>query len=175
MPRLHAIELLPDDAGETAVRRGWQALRDAGLPTMLDHTGASNTPHVTVIAVPTISAEDEQAAIDLLAPLLPIAARLSGLAVFGDRRVTLARVIDVPDDVMAAVLRLRGGTSGHQHPGWLPHATLGRRIDRARLQEAVDAVGLGDEAFTLTALRRWDPEAEEVRPLTGEVPGADRS
>ena len=55
MPRLHALELIPDAAGESAVRRDWQALRDAGLPSMLDHTGASNTPHVTVIAVPGIT------------------------------------------------------------------------------------------------------------------------
>ena len=73
MPKLHALELLPDAAGEAAVRRDWQALRDAGLPSMLDHTGATNTPHVTVIAVPAIAADDEALAVELLAPLLPVA------------------------------------------------------------------------------------------------------
>ena len=52
MPRLHALELLPDDDGEAAVRADWQALRDAGLPSQLDHAGETNTPHVTVVAVP---------------------------------------------------------------------------------------------------------------------------
>lgn len=66
IPQLHAIELLPDAAGEAAVRAGWQALHDAGLPSTLDHTGASNTPHVTVIAVPAIRADDELAAVDPL-------------------------------------------------------------------------------------------------------------
>ncbi|MBU1801677.1 hypothetical protein [Nocardioides sp.] len=75
----------------------------------------------------------------------------------------------MPDDVMAAVLRLRGVTAGHQHPGWLPHATLGRRVWREQLQDAVDAVGSGDEELVLTGLRRWDPDREEVRPLTGEA------
>lgn len=168
MPKLHAIELLPDAAGEAAVRAGWQALRDAGLPSMLDHTGASNTPHVTVIAVPTIGADDERRAVDLLGALLPVSAGLSGLAVFGRDRVTLARVVDVPDELALAVLRLRGATTGHAHPGWLPHATLGRRIPRADLQRAIDAVGLGDVPLTLTGLRRWDPDAGpsgEVRRL----------
>lgn len=168
MPRLHALELLPDTAGEAAIREGWQALHDAGLPSMLDHTGATNTPHVTVIAVPSIGADDERAAVDLLGGLLPIAAGLSGLAVFGGARLTLARVVDVPDAVLLAVLRLRGLTSAHAHPGWLPHATLGRRIPREHLQRAVDAVGLGDVPIRLTELRRWDPDAGaagEVRRL----------
>lgn len=175
MPQLHSLELLPDDAGAHAVRRSWQALHDAGLPSMLDHTGASNTPHVTVIAVPSISADDERLAVDLLGPLLPIPAALSGLAVFGAEQVTLVRVVDVPDEVVAAVLRLRGATRGHLHPGWLPHATLGRRIPRARLQEAVDAVGTTDAPFTLGGLRRWDPSRDAIRPLTGEDSSDDGS
>lgn len=165
MPKLHAIELLPDAAGEGAVRLAWQALRDAGLPSMLDHTGVGNTPHVTVIAVAALSPDDERAAVDLLSGLLPISAGLSGLVVFGGEQVTLARVVDMPDEAITAVLRLRGATTGHTHPGWLPHTTLGRRIPRAKLQHAIDAVGLTDIAMTLTGLRRWDPDAEQVYRL----------
>ena len=50
MPRLHALELVPDDAGDHAVRRDWRALHDAGLASQLDHPAATNTPHVTVLA-----------------------------------------------------------------------------------------------------------------------------
>ena len=53
MPRLHALELLPDDAGCDVVRRDWQALRDAGLPSQLDHSGTTNAPHLTLLAAPT--------------------------------------------------------------------------------------------------------------------------
>ncbi|CAN5688391.1 2'-5' RNA ligase family protein [soil metagenome] len=165
MPKLHALELLPDAAGADVVRRSWQALRDAGLPSMLDHTGASNTPHVTAIAVPEVAGDVEHLAVDLLRPLLPAMAGLSGLVVFGGDRVTLARVVDVPDVVVAAVLRLRAATTGHQHPGWLPHATLGRRIPRADLSRAIAAVGLVEAPLTLVSLRRWDPDADEVRSL----------
>lgn len=165
MPRLHALELLPDAAGEAAVRRDWQALREAGLPSMLDHAGATNTPHVTVIAVPAIAAADEAVARDLLAPLLPVRARLSGIAVFGGARLTIARVVDVDDEVVAAVLALRSRTTGHQHPGWLPHLTLARRLPRAELQRAADLVGAGDTDLTLTTLRRWDPDACSVHPV----------
>lgn len=165
MPRLHSLELLPDAAGEDACRRDWQALRDAGLPSMLDHAGATNTPHVTVVAVPAIDARAEARAVELLGPLLPIEVRASGIAVFGRDRLTLARVVDVDDRVLRAVLDLRAATTGHQHPGWLPHLTLVRRLPRADLQRAVDVVGADDVVLRLTTLRRWDPDAGTVSPL----------
>jgi 2'-5' RNA ligase len=174
MPRLHAIELIPDGAGEAVVRRDWQALRDAGLPSMLDHAGATNTPHVTVIAVPTIGPAEEARAVALLEPLLPTTVRLSGLAVFGRDRLTIARVVDVDDAVLRAVLDLRATTTGHQHPGWLPHVTLVRRLPRADLQRAADLLGAGDTdgvELSLTTLRRWDPDALVVTPLVPPAPG----
>ena len=168
MPRLHAIELLPDDAGEDVVRRSWQALRDAGLPSMLDHRGSTNTPHVTVIEVPAISAADEALALDLLGRLLPAPVALAGLAVLGGERVTLARLVSVPDELVAAVLQLRAATDGHPHQGWLPHVTLGRRIARGDLPAALDALGdveVADAPVVLARLRRWDPAAQAVREL----------
>ena len=72
MPQLHALELVPDEAGQELVRRDWQALHDAGLPSQLDHTGATNAPHVTVVAAPRLQADTERLAIALLEPLLPI-------------------------------------------------------------------------------------------------------
>ncbi len=62
MPRLHALELVPDAAGDDAVRRDWQALRDAGLPSQLDHAVATNTPHVTVLALPELTPDTESRA-----------------------------------------------------------------------------------------------------------------
>lgn len=165
MPRLHSLELLPDPDGEAAVRRDWQALRDAGLPSMLDHAGATNTPHVTVLAVPAIDAATEARAVELLGPLLPLTVRASGIAVFGAERLTIARVVDVDDPVLRAVLDLRAATTGHQHPGWLPHLTLARRLPRADLQRAVQVVGAGDAVMALTSVRRWDPVAGTVTPL----------
>jgi hypothetical protein len=171
MPRLHSLELLPDAEGEAVVRRDWQALRDAGLPSMLDHAGATNTPHVTVVAVPAIDEAAEAAAVGLLGPLLPVEVRASGIAVLGRHQLTIARLVDVDDALLRAVLDLRAVTVGHQHPGWLPHLTLARRLPRADLQRAVDALDpagvVADTGTTLslTTLRRWDPEAATVRVL----------
>ena len=165
MPRLHALELVPDDAGDTAVRRDWQALHDAGLPSQLDHTGGTNTPHVTVLALPTLDATTEARAAALVGRLLPVTVRVSGLAFLGGDKVTVARLLDVPPSLFRAVLDLRDEADGERHAGWLPHVTLARRIPRADAHRVVDLLGYDDVALTLVALRRWDPERHEVRVI----------
>jgi hypothetical protein len=161
---LHALELLPDDAGEAAVRRDWQSLREAGLPSQLDHTGASNAPHLTLLAAPDVAAAAELA-VERLGPLLPLEVRAAGLLVFGRHKLTLARAVDVPDGLLAAVLDLRGATTGLPHQGWLPHVTLARRLERSDLQRAVDVVGADDVVLRLTTLRRWDPDQKAIELL----------
>jgi hypothetical protein len=165
MPRLHALELVPDEAGDAAVRRDWQVLRDTGLPSQLDHTSGTNTPHVTVLALPGIDATTEARALELVGAQLPVTVRVSGLAFLGGDKVTVARLLDVPPTLARAVLDLRERAEGERHAGWLPHVTLGRRIPRAELPRVVDVLGYDDVALTLTALRRWDPERREVRIL----------
>jgi hypothetical protein len=165
MPRLHALELVPDDDGEAAVRRDWQALRDAGLASQVDHPAPTNTPHVTVLALPEVPPGTETRAADLLTPLLPLRVRSAGLAVLGGPKVTVVRLLDVPESLTRAVLDLRAGVEGERHPGWLPHVTLARRMPRADVQRALDVLGYDDVELTLGSLRRWDPELHEVRPL----------
>lgn len=165
MPRMHALELLPDEAGCDVVRRDWQALRDAGLPSQLDHRGATNSPHVTVLAAPSLDGDDEQRASELVAPLLPAHVRASGIALLGGSRVSLVRVLDVPDPLVRVVLDLRSQVRDVQHVGWLPHITLARRVDRADVVRAVEVLGHEDVVLTLASLRRWDPDAGIVTTL----------
>lgn len=165
MPRMHALELLPDEAGVEVVRRDWQVLRDAGLPSQLDHRGATNTPHVTVVAAPGLGADDEQAAVELLGTLLPVEVRVAGVALLGGARVTVVRLLDAPDALVRAVLDVRAAVPSAQHLGWLPHVTLARRVPRADVPAVLDALGHDDAVLTLSSLRRWDPDAGVVRAL----------
>lgn len=165
MPRLHAIETLLDEASGDVVRAAWQSLRDAGLRSQLDHQGLTNAPHLTVLAVPTIDAADENRAMHHLGPLLPLHVRTTGLAVFGDRKMTLAWLLDVGDDMTRAVLALRAATVGHQHGGWLPHVTLARGLPRSDLPRALEVVGPARIELVFTSLRRWNPDQGTVRPL----------
>lgn len=165
MPRMHALELLPDDAGVEVVRRDWQALHDAGLPSQLDHRGTTNSPHLTAVAAPGLGPADEERAVDLLVPLLPVEARTSGIALLGGVRVSLVRLVEVPDDLVRAVLDLRLHVGGVQHRGWLPHVTLARRIARSDVPAALDAIGHDESVLTVTTLRRWDPDSGTVTIL----------
>ena len=165
MPRMHALELLPDEAGSDVVRRDWQVLRDAGLPSQLDHRGMTNSPHVTVLAAPALDSDDERRAVELVAPLLPAQVRASGIALLGGSRVSVVRVLDVPDPLVRVVLDLRSQVRDVQHVGWLPHLTLARRMDRADVGRAVEVLGHEDVVLTLASLRRWDPDAEIVTTL----------
>jgi hypothetical protein len=158
MPRLHALELVPDLTGDEAIRRDWQVLRHAGMPSQLDRAGGTNTPHVTVLAVPAISPDLEIHAAGLVGSELPIDVRVAGLAVLGGEKVTLARLLDVPPHLTRAVLALRDEVPGERHPGWMPHVTLGRRLARSDVQRAVDLLGYADVVLTLVGLRRWNPD-----------------
>jgi hypothetical protein len=166
MPRLHALELLPDDAGCDAVRRDWQALRDAGLPSQLDHRGSTNSPHVTLASAPSIGAEDREAAAALLAGHLPMTVRTAGVGLLGgDDRVTIVRLLTLPDEATRAVLDLRTTIPSVAHLGWLPHITLARRVARSDVARALAVVSRADTTLTLSALRHWDPEAGVVHTL----------
>lgn len=165
MPRMHALELVPDEAGCEDVRRDWQALRDAGLPSQLDHRGDTNSPHVTLAAAPAIGADVARTAADLLAGHLPVTVRTSGVALLGDQRVTLVRLLTVPDAMTRSVLDLRGTLPSVAHLGWLPHITLARRLDPADVGRAVALVSRPDTFLTLSTLRHWDPDANVVHPL----------
>lgn len=169
MPRLHAYELLPDDAGREAVLADWQALRDAGLRSQLDHKGMTNTPHVTVVTAEHLGEEQDELAVRHLAPVLPVDVRTSGLALLGGSRVSLVRLFDVPDEVMRTVLALREAVPHRQHPGWLPHVTLGRRIPRSEVAAAIAVLPHDPVPLRLTELRRWDPDNATVRTLATTV------
>ncbi len=165
MPKLHALELVPDDDGAEVVRRDWQRLRDAGLPSQLDHPGRTNSPHVTVVSAPALP----DAAIDVaqvrLGSLLPVRARTAGLLLLGGDRLTIARAVDIDDDVVRRVLAVRVQVPDRQHVGWLPHVTLARRVDRSDVQRAIEVLGHEDLVLTLTELRRWDPDAGRVTTI----------
>ncbi len=173
MPRLHAFELLPDEAGRDAILRDWQALTDAGLPSQLDHKGMTNTPHVTVLTAPALGVEHDAMAVSVLHPALPVLARASGIALLGGNRVSIVRLLDVPDELTSFVIRLRTTVPQIQHPGWLPHVTLARRVPRSEVPSALGVLGHDDLALRLVELRRWDPDAGTVRPLSPRLVQSD--
>lgn len=165
MPKLHALELVPDEAGRAAVRALWTDLQEAGLPSQADHTKASNQPHVTVVE----AEELPDAAIDVararLRGMLPVTATARGLLILGGERVTLALAVDLDDDLVRRALAVRVQVPDRAHRGWLPHVTLARRVPRADLGRALEVVGAPEIELRLTEVRRWDPDKGHVTML----------
>ena len=91
--------------------------------------------------------------------------RASGIALLGGRRVSVVRVLDVPDELVRTVLTCGRRCATCSTWAWLPHVTLARRMDRADVGRAVEALGHEDAVLTLTSLRRWDPDAGIVTTL----------
>lgn len=166
---LHYVEALVTERDETAVRRAWTVLSDAGLPSLNDHRGDSNRPHVTLTVVsdwPDPAPGDPLAGSPLTVPVGPV-------ALFGRDPVTLVRALVVTPELLAVRERLVADLPPparryYESGRWVPHLTMATRLPAARLEEAFAALGGAPlpDAVTLVATRRWDARAREVVPLT---------
>lgn len=162
---VQSLELLLDDTLDADVRREWQMLVDADLPSQARHTGASNRPHITLAVADELEDLDSRIDNEYLASEFPV--RLGAFVVFRGKRATLARLV-VPSrkllDLHSRIGHLVGDAEGvrsHTAAGkWTPHVTLARRLTRVELTEALlrlDAVQ-PDLLGSTSALRRWDGE-----------------
>ncbi|CAN5440539.1 2'-5' RNA ligase family protein [soil metagenome] len=162
----HSVELLFDADTDAALRRAWDALADAGLPSQARHNAVSNRPHVTLVVADSIGAAVD-GDLTALADLLPLDCVVGAPLLFGTGRFTLARLIVPSADLLRLQARVHDiclphlypAAAPHTEPGrWTPHATLGRRINAGQLGAAVDVIPEfgADVAGRFVALRRWD-------------------
>ena len=160
---VQTVELLLDEQTDTAVRRGWDALAAAGLPSQARHPGATNRPHVTMAvaaAIPGIVEERLAGAVSAL----PIPVRLGGLVYFPGRRWVLARLVVPTAELLALHAEVAGAVadcpelSPQLHPGnWTPHVTLAHGLAGDQLGAALTL--LNDRAPLVgqaVAARRYD-------------------
>ncbi|QGV68059.1 2'-5' RNA ligase family protein [Clavibacter nebraskensis] len=172
-----SLELTLDAASDAAIRASWRALADAGLPSLADHAGETNRPHVTLLAASDLggSADDAVRALAATAPLPTL--RLGGLVVFGvpPRGLVLARQVVVDQVLLDLHVRIHAAVDQatadadadaapvevvpHTRPGsWTPHVTVALRLTTEQLGAAVEALGRIDPLDAQAAgLRRWDP------------------
>ncbi|MDP3968346.1 MAG: hypothetical protein Q8Q02_08685 [Nocardioides sp.] len=182
-----SVELLPDAAGEGAVRASWVRLNEAGLPSRLVHQGLSNWPHVTIWESAVHVAdrpgarrrgapEEVLPAPSVLAALLehlPLAVDVLGTAVFGrsDRGVLVLELDPRPlvplHEAVRDLAEDGPGGAGLRRDQWRPHLTLSRPLGAGQVDAAsalVRAVPL-PEAIVLETLRTWDPAANTVNKV----------
>ncbi|MER7485547.1 2'-5' RNA ligase family protein [Streptomyces sp. NPDC126497] len=132
---MRTVELLLDEAAESAVREAWRRLADAGLPSQARHRSPTNSPHLTLAACPELTAPIRWELAEVAAAL-PLPVRFTGVVRFERPTSVLAWALDC--DAALAGLHRRvweavasdsppGTLSPFHAPGrWSPHITLGR-------------------------------------------------
>ena len=171
MSDVTSLELLFDDDTDAAVRREWDLLVAADLPSQARHTGESNRPHLTMLVRGTLDEMDATG----LASSLPLPLTLGAPLLFGVGRTSVIARSVVPTSALLdlhARVHERAGAgddADHTRPGsWTPHVTLARRVPVDRIGEALSALARGggaDLAGRATSIRRWDAATRTVSDI----------
>lgn len=160
---MDSVELLLGGDPEELLRRDWQLLQEAGLPSQARHTGTSNAPHVTLLAAPVIPAGTD-AELSGLAAVLPLPMSIAGLVIFRTRRGHVLARLGV---VSAALMELHRSVhhiladvpdiAGNCLPDrWVPHITLARGMSAGQAAQALELLPPDLGTVPVAALRRWD-------------------
>lgn len=168
---VHSVELVFDPATETAIRRLWDELRDAGIPSQ----APASRPHTTVTVAERIDTQVDV----LLAPLVqrfPMPCLVGAPLLFGRSKVVLARLVVPTPELLDLHEAVDGLCRPHLHPvpvqnampgRWTPHVTLARRVTGAQIGRALRIVGGSEFEGELVGLRRWDGKAKQEYPIRG--------
>lgn len=167
---VHSVELVFDPDTEATIRRIWDGLCEAGIPSQ----APASRPHTTL----TVAERIDPVVDELLSGLtsrFPMVCRMGTPLFFGRAKVVLARLL-VPT---VALLELHAEVHSlcvpHLHPGpmrnalpdeWTPHVTMARRLVPAQMGRAVRIAGKPAEIKgAIVGLRRWDGGSKREHPI----------
>jgi 2'-5' RNA ligase superfamily len=158
---VHSIELLFDPDTEAAIRRIWDDLAAADIPSQ----APAGRPHVTLVAAERI-APDADASLLPVTQRLPLDCAVGASVLFGRSHAILARLIVPTAEMLALHAEVHRVCGPHLPSGplpnslpdhWTAHVTLARRVGGAQLAEALRIAGRPSELRgSLAGLRRWD-------------------
>jgi hypothetical protein len=151
----HAIEMYFDDQADAAVRRLWELLAEAGLPSLATRTHRRHRPHVSLVVAESLADAD-------LAPLRAVlmsrrpALSLYVLGTFPGTEGLLILGVQVTAELLVFHAGVHAALAGQpiRHwayylPGnWIPHCALAEGLDRS---EAGQAFGLLADYEPITA------------------------
>ena len=141
-----AVCLLFDARADTAVRRLWDRLEDAGIGSLASHTHGQHVPHLTYASLLDF---DRRATLESLSGLPAydqLTLHLDAFGTFRRSRCWLAPAVTpelaTRQAAVAEAVRSSGATlHKHYEPGrWIPHVTLAPRLHLADLASVASAV-----------------------------------
>jgi 2'-5' RNA ligase len=158
---VHSIELVFDRDTEAAIRRIWEDLAGAGIPSQ----APASRPHVTLAVAERIAADVDE----LLSPVsqqLPLGAAIGAPVLFGRANVVFARLVVPTSDLLALHAEVHRLCRPHLEPGpmsntlpgqWTAHVTVARRVGGAQLGRALRIAGRPSQIDgRFAGLRRWE-------------------
>jgi 2'-5' RNA ligase len=176
---LHSVDALLDRFATAEVRREWDALAAAGLPSQARIRGDANTPHVTLSVASGIPDFVVDRIASRLGDHLPLPVRLGGVVVLGSRRFVVARLV-VPDSALltlhACVAEAMDACPEVPDPvrvgRWTPHVTLARGLGSRQVGDAMAVLGRTRPVDgAIEAVRRWNPVTRRIDDLTAPAGG----
>jgi len=167
---VHSIELVFDRDTEAAIRRIWEDLAGAGIPSQ----APASRPHVTLAVAERIDPQVDA----LLKPLvqrLPLDCAVGAPVLFGRANVVFARLIVPTSELLALHAEVHRLCRPHLEPApmsnslpgqWTAHVTLARRVGGAQLGRALRIAGKPAQIDArVAALRRWDGNKKAEHPI----------
>jgi hypothetical protein len=167
---VHSIELVFDHDTEAAIRRIWQDLAGAGIPSQ----APASRPHVTLAVAERIDPEVDE----LLRPLaerLPLDCAIGAPVLFGRANVVFARLIVPTGDLLALHASVHRLCDPHLEPApmsnslpgqWTGHVTLARRVGGNQLGRALRIAGRPAQIDgRFAGLRRWEGNKRAEHPI----------
>ena len=168
---VHSIELLFDRDTEAAIRRIWDELATADIPSQ----APAGRPHVT-LAVADRIAEQVDVSLRPVAGRLPLRCTVGAALLFGRSSAILTRLIVPTADLLELHAQVHRLCGEHLVPApapnslpdqWTPHVTLARRVADPALSRALRIAGrpsLIEGSFA--GLRRWNGDRKVEYLLT---------
>ncbi|AEV85852.1 hypothetical protein ACWT_4833 [Actinoplanes sp. SE50] len=149
---MHTVELLLDAGREDDVRRQWELLRDAGLPSLADHRHPTNRPHLTLVNAASLAGLPD---LDL-----PVAAALGPVRMLGR---ALVWAVTPTEELRELHFRVWSALPQAWPPPdrWIPHVSLALRFPAA----AAATITPADVRGEFVAARSYDTATRSVTGL----------
>ncbi len=136
-----ALELYLDESADRRLRRLWDALESAGVPTLRDLTHRRHRPHLSLLAAAALDGAAVATALVGFPVAAPLPLHLDHIGLFRGRVLWLgpAPTAELLARHRAVHERLAGFDAFDEYrPGaWVPHCTLSMRVPHAVLPVAL--------------------------------------
>jgi 2'-5' RNA ligase len=149
-----SIELYFNGDAQGRIRRLWDALEAAGVPSLREHTHRRHRPHLSLVVASRLDPERVSTVVEGLLPPDGLGVTFTSVGQFPGRVLWLGPVVSPALLSLHAAVHERLTAAGIEvsdvyRPGsWVPHCTISQQVPWAALARSV---GLCLDALPITA------------------------